>query len=313
MTPVLDEVGLHIPVVRIGGVGIALRTSSARFASMVEDRYDGFVVQDGSAELCFDVELFDDNVREFESLTTTLEGSFANSHDDLLSDDSPSDDPPPDDLAVTYENRIWRIHRGDFDAHWDPRTGRGHIRQTINPYALDSVLRIVHSLVLAQQGAFLIHAASAIRNGRAFLFSGVSGAGKTTISRLAPPDTTLLTDEISYLRKNTLKPCSENGMTQSTPSYRAYGTPFAGELARLGVNCSAPLDTLYMLKQGPENRIDDIHPTEATQMLMRNILFFAHDADLVQRIFEAACRFVECVPVRRLTFRLDASVWDLIG
>ena len=90
-------------------------------------------------------------------------------------------------------------------------------------------------------------------------------------------------------------------------------SPFAGELARLGVNCSAPLDTLYMLKQGSENRIDDIHPTEATQMLMRNILFFALDADLVQRVFEAAYRFVECVPVRRLTFRLDASVWDLIG
>lgn len=323
MTPVLDEVGLHIPVVRIGGVGIALRTSSARFASMVEDRYDGFVIQDGSAELSFDVELFDDNEcddnergdtkREFESLTSTLEGSFANSHDDLLSDDPLSDDPPPDDLAVTYENRIWHIHRGDFDAHWDPLTGRGHIRQTINPYALDSVLRIVHSLVLAQQGAFLIHAASAIRNGRAFLFSGVSGAGKTTISRLAPPDTTLLTDEISYVRKNASQISLANGTQQPMPNYRAYGTPFAGELARLGVNCSAPLDTLYMLTQGPENRIDDIRPAEATQMLMRNILFFAHDADLVHCVFEAACRFVERVPVRRLTFRLDASVWDLIG
>ena len=215
----------------------------------------------------------------------------------------PDDDGPPDDLAVTCDAGIWRIHRGDFDAHWNPQTRRGKIRQTINPYALDSVFRIVHSLVLAQQGEFLIHAASAIRNGRAFLFSGVSGAGKTTISRLAPLDATLLTDEISYVRKDAEKP----------PGYRAYGTPFAGELARLGTNCSAPLEALYMLAQGSENRIEDIHPVDATQMLLRNILFFARDAELVQCVFEAACRFVELVPVRRLTFRPDAVVWNLIG
>lgn len=316
MTPVLDEIALHAPVVQIGGIGIALRTNSARFASMVEDRYAGFVTRTNVAELSFDVELFEPvdsqpSAREFEtpSLETALDGHFVDSIGEELSDDLLSEDLPPNDLAVTYENRIWRIHRGDFDAHWNPQTGRGHIRQTVNPYALDSVLRIVHSLVLAEQGAFLVHAASAIRNGRAFLFSGISGAGKTTISRLAPTDTTLLTDEISYIRKGD----SFTGTAPQEASYRAYGTPFAGELARLGVNCFAPLDTLYMLRQGPENRIDDIHPSEATQMLLRNILFFAHDADLVQRVFEAACRFVERVPVRRLTFRRDASVWDLIG
>jgi len=304
MMPLLEEVALHTPVVQIGGIGIALRTSSARFARMVEDRYEGFVTQDSTVDLSFDVELFDPHEREREN--ARRRGST------LESWDSRFDDPfaaPPDDLAVTCEHRIWRIHRGDFDASWNPQTGHGHIRQTVNPYALDSVLRIVHSLVLAQQGAFLIHAASAIRNGRAFLFSGISGAGKTTISRLAPPDTILLTDEISYVRKNVQK----NGINQQTASYRAHGTPFAGELARLGVNCSAPLDTLYMLVQGPENRIDDIHPVKATQMLLRNILFFAHDADLVHRVFEAACRFVERVPVRRLTFRPNAAVWDLIG
>jgi ABC-type iron transport system FetAB ATPase subunit len=63
------------------------------------------------------------------------------------------------------------------------------------------VLRILHTLLLAAEGGFLVHAASAVRNGRAFLFAGLSGAGKTTIAGLAPPDATLLTDEISYVRK----------------------------------------------------------------------------------------------------------------
>jgi hypothetical protein len=161
------------------------------------------------------------------------------------------------------------------------------------------VLRIVHTLILARQGGFLLHAASAVRNGRAFLFSGVSGAGKTTISRLAPPDVTLLTDEISYLR-------------QDQKSYRACGTPFAGELGQVGQNCSAPVSALFFLTKGPENKIETVSQSEAVRCLLRNILFFAEDAEMVKMIFRSACEFVERVPVQRLTFVPDQHVWEMI-
>ena len=162
------------------------------------------------------------------------------------------------------------------------------------------MLRIVHTLVLARQGGFLLHSASAIRNGKAFLFAGVSEAGKTTISRLAPPDATLLTDEISYVRKH------DSG-------YTAYGTPFTGELAKSGENVSAPIAALYLLAKGSENRIDPIAPAEAIRSLLANLLFFAEDGDLVQSIFHSAFDFVSRVPVFRLTFVPDARVWELIG
>jgi hypothetical protein len=283
-------------VVEIGGVAITLRTSSLSFARMVEQRYSGFLAparsreksKDSSSSVQLDIE-FDIEVLDLPE--RTLDEMEAEPEQDLEQEE---------DLEVVCDSGIWRMRRGDFSAKWDSRSGRGQIRQATNPYALDSVLRIVHSLVLARQGEFLVHAASAIRHGRAFLFAGVSGAGKTTISRLAPPDTTLLTDEISYVRKQ-------------GAGYKAHGTPFAGELARLGENCSAPLEALYLLYQGPENKIDEIDPAFAAQALMRNILFFARDAELVQSVFDGACEFVARVPVRSLTFRKDASVWDLIG
>jgi hypothetical protein len=106
-----------------------------------------------------------------------------------------------DELQVKMERGEWLLSRGDFRARWNPDTGHGQIRQSCSPYAIDCVLRIVHGLILARQGGFLVHSASAIRGGKAFPFSGVSGAGKTTISRLAPSDATLLTDEISYVRR----------------------------------------------------------------------------------------------------------------
>ena len=39
---------------------------------------------------------------------------------------------------------------------------------------------------------------------------------------------------------------------------------------------------------------------------------FAQDPDLVTRVFQSACEFVARVPVYRLGFVPDATVWELI-
>ena len=94
--------------------------------------------------------------------------------------------------------------------------------------------------------------------------------------------------------------------------YVAYGTPFAGELARAGENLRAPLEAIYLLTQGPENRITDVDKAEAARTLLRNLLFFAEDPQLVQTVFLAALDLVEQVPVRRLTFLPEPGAWNLI-
>jgi len=264
--PVNDQIAIEI-----GGMTIALRTHDPAFRQLLEKRYAGFIDSSANPQFEFDIDLF--------------EPSEATHGDD--------------DVQVRLLDGEWLLQRGDFHARWDSKAGRGHIRQSRNAYAIDSVLRIVHTLILARRGGFLVHAASAIRNGRAFLFAGVSGAGKTTISRLAPLDTTLLTDEISYVRRE-------------GKQYRACGTPFAGELARVGENQSAPLSTLFLLEKGRENRIEPVTPSEAIRFLLRNILFFAEDTELVNLVFRSACEFVEKVPVQRLIFVPDERVWEMI-
>src|SRR6266852_2209254 len=257
-----------VACIEIGGIPIALSTSDDVFLDLLRRRYSGFL---SSSHPEFELEF------------------------DLVDISQVSDK----EVQVRREGNEWLIERGDFYARWDPRTGRGTVRQNANPYSLDSVLRIVHSLILAQRGGFLLHAASGICDGGACLFSGVSGAGKTTMTRLAPADITLLTDEISYLRP-------------SADGYSAFGTPFAGELAKSGENCTAPVSALFFLEQGPENRIDELSSTDAVRRLMRNILFFSEDQRLVEKLFATACDFVAKVPVRRLTFYPDARVWEEI-
>jgi hypothetical protein len=258
-----------VATIEIGEIPILLRPSDPAFCGLLAKRYAGFLHSSSEPACCFEIHL------------------------------DPSGQASDEDACVTRHGSRWRFRRGDFCAEWSPREGSGWIRQCPNPYSIDAVLRITHSLVLAEQGGFLVHAASAIRGGQAHLFAGVSGAGKTTMSRIAPRDATLLTDEISYVRK-------------TRAGYSAYGTPFAGELARPGANRSAPVRAVYLLEQGPCNRIAAISRTDAVRSLMRHILFFAHDQEMVARVFDSVLEFVSRVEVSRLIFTPDARAWELI-
>jgi len=258
-------------VIEIGGIAARVTADDDEFLQMLEQRYVGFARHEGRAEIELDIELDDTDERD-----------------------------PDADVCVTHHAGAWHIERGDLRAEWSPATRRGSIRQSANPYSIDAVLRILHSLILANDGGFLLHAASVIRRGKAYLFSGVSGAGKTTIAKLAPSDGILLTDEISYVRK-------EDG------SYFAYGTPFSGELQRVGENVAAPIGAIYLLAQGKENRIDAVPRAEAVRALMGNVLFFAEDGALVESLFNSTCECVARVPVSRLTFVPDPRVWELIA
>jgi hypothetical protein len=261
----------HEVVIEIGGIPIALHTTDAEFVGLLKGRYGDYMKAGGKSDFSFQVELI-----------------------------APDSFNPEDDAEVWLENGEWQLRRGDFRATWNPESREGLISQTASPYSIDSVLRITHTLLLARTGGFLLHASSAVRNGKAFLFSGLSEAGKTTIARLAPPDVALLTDEASYVRR-------------LDDQYIAYGTPFAGDLGEPGKNVSAPIAGVYLLAKAKENRVVKIEPAEAVRRLLRNILFFAHDQELVRLVFESACAFVAAVPVYQLSFFPDEKVWELIG
>jgi hypothetical protein len=139
-------------VIEIGRTAVLLRTSDHKLAKMLLDRYNGFVTPAENVAAEFEIESHDGGPISSEQ-----------------------------EVSVRWKNDQWIIERGDFRVRWSPRRRAGTIRQAASPFATDSALRIVHSLVLASEGGFLLHAASAIRNGRAFLFAGASGAGKTTM------------------------------------------------------------------------------------------------------------------------------------
>jgi len=263
------RLGADAVTVEIGGVPIQLHTSDPDFRRVIEERYAGFLSPSALPVCRFEIQLTSNHV------------------------------PADEDVSVFRRGSTWCLQRGDFRAEWDLRRREGWIRQCANPYSIDSVLRITHSLLLAMEGGFQVHASSAIRNARAFLFAGVSGAGKTTTVKLAPPDAVVLTDEISYVRR------IANG-------YRAYGTPFAGELARPGANATAPVQQVCLLKQSQQNRFRPVSRSNAIRALMRHVLFFAQDKELVERVLDSVVHFVSAVEVVEMEFTPDHRAWELI-
>jgi hypothetical protein len=259
-------------MIEIGATPIRLLADATPVITLAQDRYAGFLRADHTAG-CPPLELTVDVLPRINSA-----------------------DP---DIRVTRQGRRWFAHRADFNLNWDSQTNSGHLQLALNAYSLDAALRILHTLILAQEGGFLLHAASAVRNGRASFFFGPSGSGKTTIARLAPPDATLLTDEISYLRRE-------------QDNYFAYGTPFTGELAKPGENVSAPIAAFYHLAKGSGNRVISMKPADAAAALLESVLFFAQDSHLVQRLFQSVCDLVSRTPVYLLEFVPNRSVWDLI-
>jgi hypothetical protein len=260
-------------VVDVGDVPVALATGDAALAAVLRRRFQRFVTASTAPAFHFDIS--------------------------VIPDDPGNDADGDDDLQVRAEAGVWRLRRGDFRAEWDPGTRRGWIRQRFSPYAADCVLRIVHTLLLSREHGFLLHASSVVRNAKAFLFTGPSGVGKTTIARLAPADAVVLTDEISYVRR-------------VGDRYMAYGTPFAGELSDCGEPVCAPVAAVFGLAWATDPSRERLAEAAAVRMLMRNILFFAEDQALIGHLLDTACDFAGAVPAFRLAFAQDARVWSTI-
>jgi hypothetical protein len=163
-------------------------------------------------------------------------------------------------------------------------------------YALDSLIRILLTVALLPRQGFLLHAASIVRNGRAYIFMGRSGAGKSTVASLSP-EGSVLTDEISLIR-------FERG------TWNAHGTPFWGEFRAAGHNQNYPIAGIYCLTQAPEDKVVPLKPKELLRAMLPCVLFFSPEQEANEALFNILMKFVHEVPRFLLRFRKDASFWN---
>ncbi len=146
---------------------------------------------------------------------------------------------------------------------------------------------------LLQHDGMMLHASAVEMDGKAYLFSGQCGAGKSTHTRLWQAtfgeQAQVFNDDKPALR------CLDG-------RWYAYGTPWCGKDG-INQNKKVPLAGICFLKQSKENKIRRLSAREAiTQICSQTLFRFSNPANL-ERMLTQLDRLVREIPVFELENR----------
>lgn len=154
-----------------------------------------------------------------------------------------------------------------------------------------------------KDNSFLIHAAGLLRQGKGFIFTGESGAGKTTVSKLSSPEAEILSDESIVV-------------SEDHRNYWISQGPIRTEITTLN-DTMVNLCAIFILVQDKVNSLRRLNGAEMGHKLMDNIIYVNLSAGIRRVDFLAEkLRFVNaisnCVPVYELRFTKDKTFWKEI-
>jgi len=197
----------------------------------------------------------------------------------------------------------YRLDADGIAASIQPDLGRATLAlATAEPLgSLEYFLRIACALLAFHRGGVLLHAAGLLAGGQAYLFTGVSGSGKSTVTALSP-HALALSDDLVLLRPG------EAG-------WLAHGTPFwnPDAASRAGQTANGPIAGIYKLVKAPAVRVEPLSAAAAAAELAANCPVVNGRPELLPELL-ARCRdLARAVPVRRLHFRKDASFWAAVN
>ena len=151
---------------------------------------------------------------------------------------------------------------------------------------------------LCHMGGVMMHSSCVLTEGKVMLFSGMSGAGKTTMARLwREHGATILNDE-----RNLLHP--RDGLV------RAGASPWHGEENQVNP-ATGPLAAIFFLKQAPLNQLRPMPLAESLGRMMTTAFVPVYIPEGPTRTLDACAAILEKVPAYELSFTPDARALDL--
>lgn len=155
------------------------------------------------------------------------------------------------------------------------------------PY-MDSGL--IFYLQLLRHGGLMLHSSAIELEGRAYLFSGDSGAGKSTHTglwqELFGSEAQIFNDDKPALR------CMDG-------KWYAYGTPWSGKNG-INQNKRVPLAGICFMKKAPHNRIRRLSQQEALACIVRQTLRRFNRVENLDLMLSMVEKLVQAIPVFEL-------------
>lgn len=156
-------------------------------------------------------------------------------------------------------------------------------------------------LQLINYDGFYLHSSAVVKDGKAYLFSGPCGVGKSTHTRLWQEcfgeEAYVINDDKPALRRIDGK-------------WYVYGTPWCGKDG-INRNEKALLAGVCFLKQGKENKIRHLSPLEAMQRVLPQTLHKFRKADLLNKMMQNMDHLLSEIPVYELENRPEVEAAKL--
>lgn len=160
----------------------------------------------------------------------------------------------------------------------------------------NNAVMILYALSAASSQTALFHASAISHYGRAYLFLGVSGTGKSTHARLWQ----------EYIDGAELVNDDNPVVRIIDGEVRVYGSPWSGKTPCYR-NVAYPVGGIVALQQAPQNRIERMRPVKAYASLLYSISGMRWDAKIADGLHEMETELVKRVPMWQLDCLPDAE------
>ena len=185
-------------------------------------------------------------------------------------------------LRFSLKNKEWDLWLDTTDNEADPIE-----------YPLDGLI-LYYLTVL--HGDIMIHASGVCYKGQGYLFSGISGSGKSTMVKLWDMSgVKVIHDDRLIIRKE-------------GKGYMMYNTPV--------YNNDEPheswLDRIFIIEHGKENELRTLKEAESVSSIMTNCIQHNWNTDIIEKLLDSVSDLSSAVPVARFCFRPDKSAIEHI-
>ena len=175
------------------------------------------------------------------------------------------------------------------------------MKEGFERFAIDNAAMLIYAFRTVSLNTLLFHSSVTVRDGKAYMFLGHSGTGKSTHSRqwlAAFEEAWLLNDDNPVVR------ILESG------EVRVYGSPWSGKTACY-VAEDAPVQALVQLAQAPENKIERLRMTQAYPYILASVSGLKILPESMDAIYGSIARLLELCPVYRLECLPDTAAAQL--
>ena len=194
-------------------------------------------------------------------------------------------------LSPDPKNAVLKFSLDEME--WDLWIETGRTKTDPLEYPLDGLILYYLTVI---NNDIMIHASGVNYAGKGFLFSGVSGKGKSTMAGIWDKQgAKVIHDDRLIIRK-------------TGAGYRMFNTPVYDD----DEPSDSPLTRIYIIEHGNENRLAELKQAAAVSQVMANCIQHTWGPGIISQLSLSIAEMCNIVPTYRLLFKPEGSVIDHI-